>query len=472
MSCETISPDFKQNIQCQTPKRVRVTIDLSSDSDEEQVLNQERLPEEDCDDFRKCGVTDMSDHHDAEESCVVIQDSAVKRSHVSLIETVNTEENECYVVGQTGLNALADFPHAREDCAVLPIGRSIPRYHCTNCYCFVCDVGVKDCEHWEFHSMARYRDSGWRKERSRKRSMGKSYIPAEIMLPKSLTMNFLPRNMENLEHEKSHKHSDSPVFTSLATYSSPKPTMLPLQSPWKNAETRLIGIVMSTEERKLYNDAKLLHRFSYDPSILNHGVEATYLEANVMGPISLFELTREWSETKIQNSSKVQALVMDIRKARDVMESIRAVVVFCHNTKWRMAIVGALRDADFDCQVIDSSHVSHSNPEFVKAKADEIWVMSPFDQLSRTPMNCARVYFMESYVNMAWECIALHRIANRTSKLQVRKLIWMETTEENVINFQNALISGEAHFCSNLQAIDSSGTSILLKGIRKINESV
>ena len=68
-------------------------------------------------------------------------------------------EDACLLVGTNGVNAIADFPHAREDCVVYPRstswnGRENLRY-CDKCYCYVCDVPAKHCRRWNDHCRAR-----------------------------------------------------------------------------------------------------------------------------------------------------------------------------------------------------------------------------------------------------------------------------------------------------------------------------
>ena len=75
------------------------------------------------------------------------------------------EEGEIQIIGSTGQNSLADFPHSREHCVVHPQALD-PAVHCANCFCFVCDKPVDSCEYWEEHCHAKYADSKWRQARS------------------------------------------------------------------------------------------------------------------------------------------------------------------------------------------------------------------------------------------------------------------------------------------------------------------
>ena len=76
-------------------------------------------------------------------------------------------EGDVVLVGQLGqnINALSDFPHARENCGVYKFqsGQEIQR--CVNCYCYVCDAIASSCMSWTRHCQATHTKQEWRKER-------------------------------------------------------------------------------------------------------------------------------------------------------------------------------------------------------------------------------------------------------------------------------------------------------------------
>jgi hypothetical protein len=53
---------------------------------------------------------------------------------------------------------VSEFPHSRHDCLIHPIQNRTKTFKktkfCVNCYCFVCDVKVAECKHWNDHCMA------------------------------------------------------------------------------------------------------------------------------------------------------------------------------------------------------------------------------------------------------------------------------------------------------------------------------
>ena len=52
------------------------------------------------------------------------------------------EDEEVAFVGRTGALALADFPHARENCAAMKFTAGEEHKHCPNCFCFCCECAL------------------------------------------------------------------------------------------------------------------------------------------------------------------------------------------------------------------------------------------------------------------------------------------------------------------------------------------
>ena len=74
------------------------------------------------------------------------------------------EGEDVTFVGRTEDLALADFPHARENCAAGHSFRSAHK-HCANCYCYCCDKPASDCSDWSAHCKATHADPKWRQLR-------------------------------------------------------------------------------------------------------------------------------------------------------------------------------------------------------------------------------------------------------------------------------------------------------------------
>jgi hypothetical protein len=92
------------------------------------------------------------------------------------------DEEEVAIVGSTGPNALADFPHSRANCVTYRIDLD-PIAHCPNCYCYVCDIEAAKCDIWQSHCRANHEEVCWRKRRQDYRDYGRGPAP-EASVPR------------------------------------------------------------------------------------------------------------------------------------------------------------------------------------------------------------------------------------------------------------------------------------------------
>ena len=56
-------------------------------------------------------------------------------------------------IGRSGVIALSDFPHARNNCAAYKWSEA-PEKHCPQCFCYVCDEPASKCKQWAAHCVA------------------------------------------------------------------------------------------------------------------------------------------------------------------------------------------------------------------------------------------------------------------------------------------------------------------------------
>lgn len=101
-----------------------------------------------------------------------------EKTSVSHPKTLNTPQKtnlshpppegvEC-VGERRGIQALADYPHFRFQCALEPFKRQrAPKKEkfCPRCFCYVCDVPASDCHAWGAHFKAVDTVPKWRGER-------------------------------------------------------------------------------------------------------------------------------------------------------------------------------------------------------------------------------------------------------------------------------------------------------------------
>ena len=75
------------------------------------------------------------------------------------------DDDELQYQGHTGAIALADFPHARENCVTKPFRFGAEQQHCANCYCYVCDDLASKCPQWDSHCAATHTKQVWQQAR-------------------------------------------------------------------------------------------------------------------------------------------------------------------------------------------------------------------------------------------------------------------------------------------------------------------
>ena len=403
--------------------------------------------------------------------------SIVEATQSVLTETTtivtSDEDAECMIVGQKGDNALADFPHSREDCVVHPmIAAKNAETYCDNCFCYVCDVNVKECNHWKVHCKARFRDHFWKLERSRKRNMGDAYDTTTSNKPRTIKRRNLPPATDGTWFS-AHRPSTTvppPVTPTFANQTASTPglatppppntdnsVIIPLAvSPWLNTVTKLIGVQLTAEERNLYNTARESRKSSYDPSIFRAGALPSYLEIHVTGPLSIYELTKDWLLPQLEKSSKIQALVAELVAIRKKDPYIHA-IVFCEDKRWRLAISQALQKENFRTD-------DDLKKNYKLGGSGYVWIRSTLKNEYYPTFSVA--FFMEQYVNMASESTALGRIKRPTGhQMDIKKMVLRGTAEENVVNFQNALITGESKMTKNFAEVDKAGVAIILQGL-------
>jgi hypothetical protein len=109
----------------------------------------------------------------------------VDRQPAAVVVVANNEANaplkideDVQLVGSTGPNALADFPHARQDCVTHPFIQD--EEYCANCFCFVCDIPASDCKGWDLHRKAVSTDPFWQQERQKRKPIDLTAAAAAV----------------------------------------------------------------------------------------------------------------------------------------------------------------------------------------------------------------------------------------------------------------------------------------------------
>jgi len=119
-------------------------------------------------------LSTVSEPRNKEEDIAVVAPPVAPTAGTS--ET-NGQDEDVAIIGATGPNALADFPHSRENCVTYPSAKD-PARHCPHCYCYICDNPASSCPVWQTHCHATHGDPKWRKMREDVRKNGGAIEPA------------------------------------------------------------------------------------------------------------------------------------------------------------------------------------------------------------------------------------------------------------------------------------------------------
>lgn len=91
----------------------------------------------------------------------------------------NDDDDDLAFVGRTGALALADFPHARENCVAHPWSKGPAAVKaCPNCYCYVCDAPGSGCPNWREHCEATHTEQRWRQARNQWKATSRGAGPS------------------------------------------------------------------------------------------------------------------------------------------------------------------------------------------------------------------------------------------------------------------------------------------------------
>ena len=79
----------------------------------------------------------------------------------------SSDEEGVEIVSSNTVNPLSELPHMRHTCATFTFGtvQDLNLKHCRNCFCYVCDVKVSECQDWSSHCCAHENDDVWKAKR-------------------------------------------------------------------------------------------------------------------------------------------------------------------------------------------------------------------------------------------------------------------------------------------------------------------
>lgn len=113
----------------------------------------------------------------------LVKKQKVSDSGVTVHEGDNSP-NEIQVLQSNTVNPLVEYPHARFLCKAHPFSRTRSennKLHCSNCFCYICDVAVIECSEWTRHCHAHDKDDNDKLERA-KNSLARKFNSAEVIV--------------------------------------------------------------------------------------------------------------------------------------------------------------------------------------------------------------------------------------------------------------------------------------------------
>eukprot|EP00966_Prymnesium_polylepis_P091511 2118216-Prymnesium_polylepis.1 len=88
---------------------------------------------------RTCAASSSSDAFEAACDEVLETGAPAPELRDAAMDDADEDDDDVKFVGRTGDLALADFPHARENCAAFKYVQGQEQKCCPNCFCYVCE---------------------------------------------------------------------------------------------------------------------------------------------------------------------------------------------------------------------------------------------------------------------------------------------------------------------------------------------
>ena len=159
---------------------------------------------------------------DNEDECCIIEKPPppALRKPVASEPSSSTANDEVQCTGRSGVIALSDFPHARNNCAAFKWADA-PEKHCPQCFCYVCDALVAECGEWSSHCHATNDVPHWQALRKRRAAERMRLPPAACTTP----------------HHPAPAATSSSCASSSSSSSAPMPAHAPTPAPAPSGRT-------------------------------------------------------------------------------------------------------------------------------------------------------------------------------------------------------------------------------------------
>lgn len=89
---------------------------------------------------------------DDDDDCTILETNPLEDTKTYTISNHQVQqglviEDEVTIIAERGQVACIDYPHARHLCGIFPFGKTSHETHCSQCFCYVCDIPAP-CKYW------------------------------------------------------------------------------------------------------------------------------------------------------------------------------------------------------------------------------------------------------------------------------------------------------------------------------------
>ena len=242
--------------------------------------------------------------------------------------------------------------------------------------------------------------------------------------------------------------------------------------------TSILHVTMNVRERRLYNSQWIDGIFQTRLSnFVNRGVQSFAFETQILIPLSMSILLKKAGVSMVQ-STKVQAIVNDIRQML-ANEPKGRVVIYSQYKDTADAVVAALRHI-MKVHSFDGSTRADKRDQAIKEfqsmatpGAAAFVITLRAGSVGLTLTSASRMYLMEPCIDTAKELQAAGRIhrLGQTKNVEVKKLIYRNSIEENIQLLQTELIAGRIKLGMNGTYFPAEAIKILSNGRTGLDEN-
>lgn len=210
--------------------------------------------------------------------------------------------------------------------------------------------------------------------------------------------------------------------------------------------TEVILVTMNVMEQELYKK-QYANILPFLKAQIRSGAPISYfaLQTKMLVPLSMNHLL---DKHRMKNSTKVRTLCKDLEKMLQVEPAARVAIY----SEYRITAEAVAETVKHRMTVysFDGSTLPDKRDEAIKLFQSNSEIAAAFvitlrsGSVGITLTNASRVYLMEPNVDMAKEIQAAGRIhrLGQTKNVQVKKLVYKDSIEENILAYHNEIIAG------------------------------